>query len=220
MKHESAIPLSIAAIALALLLPAQFSRAQAMTASMNNSPAAMNKTDPPPGLHEAMAMVPAQAALVRTLDARKARQGEHFQVALSDTVHLKNGLELPQGTRLIGTVATDHMQAGGASRLALSITQAKLRGGKVVPIKATIVGVYAPAETDDNGYPVDPGNQEPNFWNAKTLQVDQIGGPDGIELHSKIAGMNSGALVSHKKEDIKLRAGSELALAIAARNNS
>ena len=41
----------------------------------------------------------------------------------------------------------------------------------------------------------------------------------GVDLHSKIASMNSGVLVSTKKDDVKLKEGTEFGLAIAAAGN-
>lgn len=52
------------------------------------------------------------------------------------------------------------------------------------------------------------------------LQIDEIGALSGVDLHSRIASKNSGVFVSTKKDDMKLSAGSEFALAIAVRKNS
>lgn len=167
-----------------------------------------------------MRMVPARAALVENLDADKTKPGSRFEATLSKTVKLDNGPELPEGTVLLGTVATDDMNVKGTSKLALRFTEAKLKDGMVVPIKATIVGVYKPREDNFQGYPVAPGDQVPNSWNDGTLQVDQIAVLSGVDLHSKIASMNSGVLVSTTKDNMKLSAGSEFALAIAQQKRS
>ena len=43
----------------------------------------------------------------------------------------------------------------------------------------------------------------------------------GVDLHSKISSQNSGVFVSMKKNDVKLKAGSEIQFAIApAASNS
>lgn len=225
MKSESAVTLSIAAAAALALLFAPVGQAQQQAAKMMNSPTAQNKAaqiknDPPPGMREAMMMVPAQAAVVRTIDARKAHPGQQFQAELADTVQLKNGPELPRGTRLIGTIAADRIEQGGASTLSLRFTKAQLKDGKIVPIKATIIAVYAPGIAGYDQYPETPGNQEPNAWQGHSLNFDQTGGLSGVDLHSRIADRDSGALVTTRKDDIKLPTGSELALAIAARQTS
>jgi hypothetical protein len=214
MKREPTISLFVATLAFTLLSP-QFAHARAI----ENSQGSLSNANPPAGQHEAMQMVPAQADLIKPLDARKAQPGMQFRVVLSNTIHLKNGTELPHGTALIGLVSTDDMHLSGTSKLALRFTKAELRNGKVLPIKATIVGVFPPAEQGAEEYPVAPGDQDTNSWTNQMLQVDQIGALSGVDLHSKIASMNSGVFVSTKKHDVKLSAGSEFALAIAAQKN-
>jgi hypothetical protein len=201
MKSEASISLSIAFCFLALLLPTN-----ALALSSKSLPAMQTSQDGA-GESEAMQMVPAEAVLLKTLDARKAEPGQQFRVMLSSNVHLKNGTELPRGTELIGTVAKDDMRASGASRLALRFSQADLKNGKVIPIKATIVDVY---HTDD------VVGLDPNSWTPSVLQIDQESAESGVDLHSKIADSNSGVFVATKKDDVKLPRGFGIALAIAA----
>jgi len=162
-------------------------------------------------------MVPAQAALVDNLDAKKVQPGGQFKAKLSGKVRLRNGLELPSGTMLIGSVATDDMQVAGTSKLALRFSQAQLKNGQVIPIKATIVGVL-PSESSDPEYgvtPIDAGDRAQTGWNNGTLQVDQIDALSGVDLHSKIASENSGVFAATRKNDVRLLKGSEIELAIA-----
>jgi hypothetical protein len=162
------------------------------------------------GQQEATMMVPAEANLSKALDAKKLQPGKQFSAKLADTVHLKNGPKLPRGTELIGTVGTDDMQLNGNSKLALRITEAKLKDGKTIPIKATIVGI-APSGT--------PEYSDSNPWTSATLQVDQVGAMKDVDLHSRIAGNNSGVFVTTTKDDVKLGSGSEIMLAIAPQEN-
>ena len=215
MKSEVAISLSLAGLALVLLSP-QFARARSME-GMSASPSI---TTQPAGMSEARQMVPARAALSMSLDAKKAHSGHPIRATLAETVHLKDGTELPSGTALIGTVATDDMQIKGTSKLALRFTKARLKDGKIIPIKATIVAIYPPEDENSEGYDVVAGDQDSNTWTNQTLQVDQIGALSGIDLHSKIASKNSGVFVSTRKDDVKLEQGSEIALAIAAQGDS
>lgn len=206
MKREAAISLSIVALSLAFFLP---KGVQAL--SPGSSPSAQSAISTA-GQSEAKQMVPAEAMLLETIDARKAKPGQQIKATLSDKVQLRNGPELPRGTQLIGTVAADDMQASGASRLALRFTQAELKDGKVIPIKATIVSVF----NADN-----LGNLDPNsWWTPKTLQIDQEQALSDVDLHSSIADRNSGVFVSAKKHDVKLPEGYGFALAIAARSGS
>lgn len=199
----------LAAASLVLLSPA-LTQAQDSMAS--------NSTDSA-GHAEAMKMVPGRAALTETLDARRLKPGDQFKVKLADTVHLTDGSELPHGTTLLGLVSTDQTQVGN-SKLALRFNQAELKDGKVIPIKATIVGLFPPEAEDGEGYNIAAGDQQPNPWNATVLQVDQLGVSSGVDLHSRVAAENSGVFVTTKKDDVKLSSGSELLLAIAPLNRS
>ncbi|MGH9599532.1 MAG: hypothetical protein ACRD27_06685 [Terracidiphilus sp.] len=208
MKYQVALSLPIAAC-LIILGP---NLAQARSAARAETPQAMAPSNA--GMHEAMRMVPAQANLVKTFNAKDMQAGQHFRAKLNGTVHLKNGPELPKGTVLVGTVVTDRMNRDGqTSTLALRFNRADLKDGKVIPIKATIVGIYPPMSGSSYGQ-----TEVPNYWTAKTLQVDQIGAIGGVDLHSKIAASNSAVFVSHKKSDMRFNEGSEFAIAIAARN--
>ncbi len=211
MKREVTLSL-FAAMAVLMLFFTASSQARTLTtkalAATNSSPA-FN------GQREAMRMVPARAVLKNTINARKIQVGDKFEAALAATVHLKNGSVLSRGTKLIGAVVRDKMQDGSASTLALRFTQARLKNGKAVPIKATIVLVSPPAYSYSGEM-----YSAANYWNDKTLQVDQINAESGVNLHSAIASRNSGVFVTTKKDNVKLPAGSQLALAIAARKNS
>jgi hypothetical protein len=170
-------------------------------------------------MREAMRMVPARAALDRDLSADKVKPGDEFRAKLAKRVQLDNGPELPAGTVLVGQVSTDDMNESGTSKLALRFTHAILKDGQTVPIKATIVAIFPPENTNADNDPVAAGDQAPNSWNDGTLAVDQINALPGVDLHSKIASRNSAVFVSNTKDNMKLRVGSELALAIAQQHH-
>lgn len=214
MKHMGYACLSIAALSMVLFMPGLVKAQSSMQPqSSQHTTNAANQ-----GRAEAAQMVPAQAYLLHKLDAKDMKPGSRFTARLSDTVHLKNGPELPKGTELIGNISTDEMQLKGTSKLALRITEAQLNDGKTVPVKATIVGVFAPETETMNGNNVAPGQEQANDWTNKVLRVDQLNVVGGVDLHSSVNGTNSGVLVATKKDDVKISAGSELALAIAAQN--
>lgn len=205
MKREGVLSLAVVVACLAFTAP---SIAQSQYGA--NSPANGATADSNGGQQEATMMVPAEANLANALDAKKVQAGNPFTAKLTQTVHLKNGPELPRGTTLLGTVGTDDMQLNGNSKLALSITEARLKDGKTIPIKATIVGI-APSGTPEYG--------DSNPWTPHTLQVDQIGAMSNVDLHSRVSGKNSGVFVTTTKSDVKLGAGSEIMLAIAPQQN-
>jgi hypothetical protein len=170
------------------------------------------------GRQEATLMVPANAELLQTIDASKIESGNQFKVKLADTVRLNNGPELRAGTILVGTITKDGEQ-GSAPKLTLRLTQATLKDGTVVPIKATIVGMAGPGLDNSQGYSVAPGNQQSNNWTSETLQVEQLDAVSHADLHSDIASDDSGVIISRDNQDLKIRAGSELELALAKGNN-
>jgi hypothetical protein len=204
MKREAVLSLSIAVASLVFLSP-QLSQAKDKSSSQVSQSAAK---------HEAMLMVPAQASLAKDIDARKMQPGHEFRATLKENVRLKNGPDLPRGTVLIGTIATDSMQRGGVVSLALRFTKAELKSGKVIPIKATIMGIAPPVYDSYE----DASGLNLGSWNRRTLQLDQIGALSGVDLHSKISSKNSGVFVSSKKDDVRLSRGSEMSLAIAPNN--
>ena len=210
MKCKTTFVVSMALATSALLYPS-FAGAQRSTNGSTVDPSAT----PRAAQREASRMVPAQAVLDKGIDARKVQSGEEFRATLRQTVYLKNGTELPRDTVLIGTIATDQMHAGGTSTLALRFTKAQLKSGKVVPIQADIMGIASPSNdaADSNlvGYSLTP-------WDGKTTQVDEPGALSGFDFHARIGGQNSGLFVSTKKDEMKLSAGSQISLAIAAQN--
>ena len=202
----STTALSVATLSLAILTPLL---GQAQAPESNNSA----------GLTEAQQMVPARASLPHKLDANDAHPGSQFRATLSDNVHLSNGVVLHHGDTLLGTVANDDTNLPGKSRLAVRFTQVLLKNGQTIPIKATIVAIYSPDQLESqNGS--DIGEQVPNTWNDGTLKVDDINALNNVDLHSRIGSSNSGVFVSTKNSDVKIPAGSEIALAIAAQPNA
>lgn len=207
MKYQSALALPIAAACLVLLGP---NVAAARSAAKTTNTQTMNATA---GRHEALQMVPARAKLTSALDARNLRAGQSFHAKLSNRVDLKNGPVLPRGTELVGKVVKDQM-SGNPSILTLRFTQAHMKDGKTVPIKATIVGISAGSGGAGSSY---MQAEAPNYWTPSTLQVDQINALNHVDLHSRIAANNSGVFQT-KKSNIRFGPGTELALAIAKRS--
>jgi hypothetical protein len=196
---------SVAALSLALLTPA-LGHTQSLQDNQENS------------VGVAQHMVPARASLTRALDSNSTHTGDQFRATLTGNVHLNGGVALHKGDVLLGQVADDDTNAAGKSHLAIRFTQAVLKNGQTIPVKATIVGIYTPDSLVSNGSEVP--DEVPNSWNDGTLQVDQIGVVKDVDLHSSIASQNSGVFVSTQKSNVKIPAGSEIALAIAAQSNT
>jgi len=211
MRSKNIFVVSMAFATCALVYPSLAS-ARNSTNGATVDPSATPKA----AQREASEMVPAQATLEKGIDAKKVRSGEQFRATLSETVHLKSGVELPRDTVLVGTIAKDQMHDGGTSTLALRFTKAQLKDGKVIPIQADIMGVAGP----DNGGYAGSYNTGSSLspWDGKTTQVDEEGAISGFDFHGRIGGQNSGQFVSTRKDNMKLSAGSQISLAIAAQN--
>lgn len=200
MKQIHAVAV-VAALSMALWMPAAVRAADGSNATAGNRVAAGQ-------------MVATRAGLVTMLDAKDAKVGQEFKAKLPRKVHLKNGEELPAGTMLLGKVSSDDMNVGGKSKLVLLIDQAKLKDGKMVQVKATIVGIDRPG-VESSEYYEPAGDQAPNLWHNGITSVDEIDALHHVDLHSSLKSTNSGVLVSKTDSDIKLKPGTELALAIA-----
>jgi hypothetical protein len=216
MKTISRFYLPVAALSIALVVPG-FVYAQSDTNSQSSQDS--SNASAQVRVQEAQQMVPARAYLLNKLDAKDTKPGAQFKARLSKAVQLKNGTELPKGSELIGTVSTDDMQLHGTSKLALRITEARLKDGKTLPVKAIIVGLYGPESETPQGVVVAPGDEVANDWNQSVLNVDQLDAVSGVDLHSRVGGANSGVFVSRKKDNVKIAYGSELALAVAGQDS-
>jgi hypothetical protein len=214
MKSPKILAIVAAIVALPFSLNAQSREIHSTSVSPDMDTASDSASA---GEQEAMRMVPAQGALLDTINSGKVGSGNEFKVRLGGKVRLSNGTELPSGTVLVGTITKDNQQTN-ESQLALRFTQANLKGGSVVPIKATIVGVTRPDANSSDDYSVSPGNQAPNNWTDKILRVEQINAASHADLHSEIASEDSGVFVSTGNHDFKVAEGSEIQLAIAPGN--
>jgi hypothetical protein len=163
----------------------------------------------PAAANEAAQLVPAIAELSRTLDSQKNPLDSTFEAELNGKITLSNGVVLPSHTVLIGKVTRDETQPTGSSEFAVRFSQARLKDGKTLPIKATVIGIRGP--NSDAGL---------NDWTSQTLSVDQLNVVSGVDLHSQIAGADSAVLISTKKREVKVPAGSQLKLAIGPATDS
>jgi hypothetical protein len=200
MKTRSSLLLSFLSACL-VLVGAQFGGAQGPNTGTESAAA---------DSHATAGLVPAEVELNKTLEARKDQPGAAFEATLKSTVHLKDGTELPRGTVLVGKVTAPNGKSAGASQLALVFTDAKLKGGKDVPIQATIVGLADPVVGTDSNAAYDG----PAPWNGSSMQFDMSGALNNVDLHSAIGSDNSGTLVASGKGGLKLSAGSRISLAL------
>lgn len=219
MKHRTnALAVATAVLSLPLLAFAQPSKTPNQSSQNSQTGSAWNQSSQQMHQHsarwEAQQMVPVEATLIKRIDARDMHPGWIFTAKVNKDVTLSNGIRLDHSAKLVGKIVKDNMNSQNGSRLALRIMRIDMPDGKVVPVKATIVGVI----TNNYASTAYPNTEVPNTWNDHTLQVDQENVLHGVDLHSRIGSRNSGVFVSRKDKNVTLNAGTELQLAVAPRS--
>jgi hypothetical protein len=163
-------------------------------------------------------LVSANAQLTQNVDSKNVSEGQTVTAKLTSDVRDAGAVELPKGTTLIGKV--EHVQkASGNTPTELSIVfdQAKLRDGKTVEIKATLLSAYSADEgqyfvqTGDNG---SMAPQQPHIIAADATTDQEPGLLGGVSLHSQVASDASGVFTSNG-HNIDLKRGTQLQFAIA-----
>lgn len=164
-------------------------------------------------------LVGATVRLQHKLDAQSAHRGQMVQAKLNDSV-TANGVHLRRGTELVGKV--DRVQAstnGGPSMLSLVFTQARMKDGRSIPVKVTVIGVY-PADEEQlamNGNQTMP--PAPRHVSSRE-QIDQEPGMlSHVSLHSAVQSHDS-AVFRDKRGNLKLSSGTYLQVGIAPANAS
>jgi hypothetical protein len=110
------------------------------------APAGAQAQSPAAQPQRTIQMVPALASLDHTLDAKKAKQGEVITAKLQKDVNIPEEQALPKDTVLEGHVsqvqASEHKSD---STVVVTFDKAKLKSGKELPIKATVLSIAEPA---------------------------------------------------------------------------
>lgn len=97
-------------------------------------------------------MVPVHAELSKTLDTKKAKQGDVVNAKLEESVQIPNAQELPKNTVLEGHVDQVTASANKSdSTMVVTFDKAKLKDGQELPIKATVIGLSEPAMAAEQG---------------------------------------------------------------------
>lgn len=156
----------------------------------------------------------ANAKLENSLDSQSARQGEAVTAKLTDTVKNMGTAEFPKGTMLIGQVRQVEMsQNGGPAKIGVVFDQVRLKDGREIPIKATLVGAYPPAISNggNSGSYLPP---QPHYISAKGSFLQEPGSLNHIAMRSAVESGVSGVFMS-KNHNVVLHRGTRLQLAIA-----
>lgn len=157
-------------------------------------------------------LVSANAQLSQNVDSRNVKEGDVVTAKLTSDVKDGGRVELPKGAVLVGKV--EKVQK---NELTLVFDEAKLRDGKTVPVKTTLLSAYSPdatqmfAQTGNSGSLVP---QQPHAIPADE-KTDQAPGLLGnVALHSDAASDASGVFTSTGR-NVNLKRGTEFQVAIA-----
>src|SRR6516162_7023630 len=83
------------------------------------------------------------AVLEKIVHPKKAKVGYEVVARMTDSTKLKDGTELPKGTKIVGKVTEVKMKADneGPSKLGLLFDKAQLKDGKEMPVTMALVSV-------------------------------------------------------------------------------
>lgn len=161
------------------------------------------------------------ARLDHEIDAQSAQVGQKVDVKLDRTVKTANGVDLPGGTQIWGTVEkVEASQNSGPSMVTLRFTTAELKNGQKVPVKVTVIGAF-PASARSS-YVNSMGGElppAPRHINAKDKYTQEPGLLHDVEMKSAVQGHNS-ATFTDRNGNVRLDQGDYLQLAIAAQNKA
>jgi len=161
----------------------------------------------------AQSLVGVNTTLDRTLDSKSAATGQVVTAKLDGTVTAADGTKLPKGTELMGKVA-DVKNTNGAASVSLVFTSAKLKDGKEIPVKATVLAAYP--ESDAVGLTLGDVAEQPAPAQVAGDSVfdQQPGALEHVALSSAVKNHESGTF-SSTNGNFKLLAGTSLQVGIA-----
>ena len=164
------------------------------------------------GAASAQSLVGVNTRLDRTLDSKSAAAGQVVTAKLDGTVTTADGTKLPKGSELIGKVA-DVKNANGAASVSLVFTSAKLKDGKEIPVKATVLAAYPQSDpvADTLGGAAEP---PPAQVEGDSVFDQPAGALEHVEMTSAVKDHNSGTF-SSTTGNFKLLAGTDLQVGIA-----
>ncbi|GGH02780.1 hypothetical protein [Silvibacterium dinghuense] len=149
-------------------------------------------------------LMSSDATLIHALNTKSAAPGQIVTVQLTDSIRTPEGVELPHGTQLLGKIDTvEAAKDRGPAKLTLTFSQARLKDGKTLPVKATLVSFSSANDPAELPLPVSADGV-----------FDQVAGAIGdTALHSAVKDDTSGTLTS-KRGDIKLPEGTQFLVAL------
>lgn len=167
------------------------------------------------GTASAQSLVGVTTRLNRTLDSGNAAVGQVVTVKLNGSVNAPDGVKLPRGTELIGKVASvQPAQNNGPASVALVFTSAKLKDGREIPVKATLIGAYTASEGSDATYGSQSMAPVPGKVAADDTFDQEPGALKHVALTSAVKNDDSGTF-SSTEGNFRLDAGTYLQFGVA-----
>jgi len=167
------------------------------------------------GAASAQSLAGVTTRLDKTLDSGSAKSGEPITAKLDSSVTTPDGVKLPRGTELIGQVADVKAAQGGPVSLTLVFSSARLKDGKEIPVKATLVGAYSASEGDDATYGSMTMAPAPATVSSDDTFNQQPGALHHVALTSAVKNSDSGTFTS-STGNFKLSAGTYLQFGVDA----
>lgn len=167
------------------------------------------------GAASAQSLAGVTTRLDKTLDSGSAKSGEPITAKLDSSVTTPDGVKLPRGTELIGQVADVKAAQGGPVSLTLVFSSARLKDGKEIPVKATLVGAYSASEGDDATYGSMTMAPAPTTVSSDDTFNQQPGALHHVALTSAVKNSDSGTFTS-SNGNFKLSAGTYLQFGVDA----
>lgn len=166
---------------------------------------------------ENVQLVSADAKLTHKIDSQSARQGQMVKAKLTSDVKTANGMKWDEGTILIGKVAkVEPSNNDGPSRLSIVFDEARLKDGKTIPVKATLLGAY-PSNAGDYYSGIGSNNYmvgQPHRISSQQKVEQMPGTLSHVGMNSAVQSKVSATFI-RKDGNIDLRKGTRLQVAIA-----
>ncbi len=167
------------------------------------------------GAASAQSLAGVTTRLDNSLDSGSAKIGETLTAKLNASVTTPDGVKLPKGTELIGKVADVKAAQNGPASVTLVFTTAKLKDGKEIPVKATLVGAYTASEGDDATYGSLSMAPAPAKVNPDDTFNQEPGALRHVTMTSAVKNSDSGTFTS-SNGNFKLSAGTYLQFGVDA----
>lgn len=164
------------------------------------------------------------ANVQKTVDAKKAKPGEAFTVKIVTGTTLNDGTVVPIGSILEGHVdSATKSEHHSDSTLVLTIDKLKLKDGKEIQVKATIVQVasFEKELGNDSGQPhtgpFENNKKDSAMMNSSLAGHGASSGPHpvpGLTLTSSVNDPTSGTL-TQKRDNVRLSNENQIQVSVA-----